>query len=227
MDDTAPALTRRTNRLVKLLRALLVLFILLWVVSVTMRVAIVLPGATKMVCIGYHGICYSDGWGWIRRGAFPAFGHVGIPRPGIYVLGRDTPFINVYVSTYVPLWRLVLLLMIAYAGVTRLRRTDPGTRIVERTVELAVATVFILLLGIAGEIADWWATAHVYLLILIWAMIIYAPIMLLEMAKDKRLRREANGLCGRSSYDLRGNVSGICPECGTPVTAKPDSRASG
>lgn len=32
-----------------------------------------------------------------------------------------------------------------------------------------------------------------------------------------RLKRAAKGLCTRCGYSLRGNVSGICPECGTPV----------
>ena len=27
-------------------------------------------------------------------------------------------------------------------------------------------------------------------------------------------RRRARGQCGRCSYDLTGNVSGVCPECG-------------
>ncbi|MCC7291110.1 MAG: hypothetical protein IT449_03495 [Phycisphaerales bacterium] len=31
-------------------------------------------------------------------------------------------------------------------------------------------------------------------------------------------RRRARGLCTQCEYDLTGNVSGICPECGTPRT---------
>ncbi len=34
------------------------------------------------------------------------------------------------------------------------------------------------------------------------------------------------GYCKKCGYDLTGNVSGICPECGTPVKAgKPQSGA--
>jgi len=30
-------------------------------------------------------------------------------------------------------------------------------------------------------------------------------------------RRRARGLCINCGYDLTGNVSGVCPECGTPL----------
>ena len=33
-------------------------------------------------------------------------------------------------------------------------------------------------------------------------------------------RRERLGLCPSCGYDLTGNVSGTCPECGRPVPAK-------
>jgi hypothetical protein len=31
---------------------------------------------------------------------------------------------------------------------------------------------------------------------------------------ELRRERRAKGLCVRCGYDLRGNVSGVCPECG-------------
>jgi len=40
-----------------------------------------------------------------------------------------------------------------------------------------------------------------------------------------RLRRERRaGLCRTCDYDLTGNVSGVCPECGTPVVRGDDSQ---
>lgn len=32
-----------------------------------------------------------------------------------------------------------------------------------------------------------------------------------------KARRERTGFCARCGYDLTGNVSGVCPECGTPT----------
>jgi hypothetical protein len=34
-------------------------------------------------------------------------------------------------------------------------------------------------------------------------------------------RRLRKGLCRRCGYDLRGNASGVCPECGSAITLKP------
>ena len=33
---------------------------------------------------------------------------------------------------------------------------------------------------------------------------------------ERRLERAAKGLCLRCGYDLTGNISGVCPECGQP-----------
>ncbi|MCK4659079.1 MAG: hypothetical protein KAV82_06110 [Phycisphaerae bacterium] len=38
-------------------------------------------------------------------------------------------------------------------------------------------------------------------------------------------RRRRPGFCWRCGYNLTGNVSGICPECGTPI-AKPGAQNS-
>jgi hypothetical protein len=32
-------------------------------------------------------------------------------------------------------------------------------------------------------------------------------------------KRRAQGLCIHCGYDLTGNISGVCPECGESVTA--------
>ena len=39
-----------------------------------------------------------------------------------------------------------------------------------------------------------------------------------------RLLRTRRGLCVHCGYDLRGNISGVCPECGKPAPQRPPSR---
>jgi hypothetical protein len=39
-----------------------------------------------------------------------------------------------------------------------------------------------------------------------------------------RRRREAEGLCSGCGYNLTGNTSGVCPECGAQVPEKPEAR---
>lgn len=36
-----------------------------------------------------------------------------------------------------------------------------------------------------------------------------------------RRSRRLEGRCGRCGYDLTGNVSGVCPECGTACETRP------
>jgi hypothetical protein len=37
--------------------------------------------------------------------------------------------------------------------------------------------------------------------------------------RRRRARRTRTGLCVSCGYSLAGNTSGVCPECGTPVSA--------
>lgn len=43
----------------------------------------------------------------------------------------------------------------------------------------------------------------------------------------RRRRRARSGLCVVCGYNLRGNLSGVCPECGTPFELGPNIRETG
>ena len=43
------------------------------------------------------------------------------------------------------------------------------------------------------------------------------PLLAFLRGPLRRYRRRRNGLCLKCGYDLTGNVSGVCPECGTEV----------
>ena len=65
-----------------------------------------------------------------------------------------------------------------------------------------------------------------------WAVFAFLSAMLLvpgRMRLARQHRRTKAGLCTRCGYNLTGNTSGICPECGTPVAKAPagESRRSG
>jgi hypothetical protein len=66
------------------------------------------------------------------------------------------------------------------------------------------------------------ATLRVPLLLLvIVAACIPAPWAVLRAVRRvRRTRRRQRGYCVSCAYDLRGNVSGLCPECGTTVAEK-------
>jgi hypothetical protein len=44
----------------------------------------------------------------------------------------------------------------------------------------------------------------------------YTAAVVYAFCRDRN-ERPAEGCCRSCGYDLRGNVSGICPECGTPI----------
>lgn len=53
-----------------------------------------------------------------------------------------------------------------------------------------------------------WVPCPVFAAYPVWAFV-HGPL--------RRRRRRAKGLCVRCGYDLTGNVTGVCPECGTAV----------
>jgi uncharacterized paraquat-inducible protein A len=40
------------------------------------------------------------------------------------------------------------------------------------------------------------------------------------IAVNEQEDRRRRGLCVKCGYDLTGNTSGVCPECGTPLPAE-------
>lgn len=54
----------------------------------------------------------------------------------------------------------------------------------------------------------------------IWSLVLLSGVPTVWLWYRDRRRR--HGLCANCGYDLRGSVSGVCPECGTP----PPSAAS-
>ena len=87
-------------------------------------------------------------------------------------------------------------------------------------------TVLVLGVYVAGAVVLWplfiTATslggipAGVVVLIAVPACLWY----LLDRPVWLRRRRLRRGHCEHCGYDLTGNVSGVCPECGTPTSEK-------
>jgi hypothetical protein len=48
-----------------------------------------------------------------------------------------------------------------------------------------------------------------------------AAVYALYRPRERRRRRRAMGQCVACGYDLRGNVSGLCPECGARARGVP------
>jgi hypothetical protein len=49
-------------------------------------------------------------------------------------------------------------------------------------------------------------------------IVVFAPPLVLRLMV--RRRRAKDGMCQTCGYNLTGNVSGVCPECGKPIALK-------
>jgi hypothetical protein len=56
--------------------------------------------------------------------------------------------------------------------------------------------------------------------IVIASLAVPAACMALALRGKRRARRQRSGLCSRCDYDLTGNVSGVCPECGQAIASQ-------
>ncbi|MGD8451814.1 MAG: hypothetical protein PVJ57_08350 [Phycisphaerae bacterium] len=68
---------------------------------------------------------------------------------------------------------------------------------------------------------DFWRTAELHWCQFggcVWPWGAVAGYILARRAQRRRADREAAGLCRNRGYNLTGNVSGRCPECGTACT---------
>jgi hypothetical protein len=60
----------------------------------------------------------------------------------------------------------------------------------------------------------------------LWApVLLFAgyPVIAFVRGPLRRYRRRRMGRCRKCGYDLTGNVSGRCPECGTPVGSEKEA----
>lgn len=68
--------------------------------------------------------------------------------------------------------------------------------------------------AVSGGDADWWPWACPY-----WLLVLVAGFMPVARFWIYRRRRAIVGHCVGCGYNLTGNVSGVCPECGKAIEA--------
>jgi hypothetical protein len=70
-----------------------------------------------------------------------------------------------------------------------------------------------------GPLGSGWYTDNVELCVPDWFLLILFSIVPV-VRRARKHRRKPLGRCGHCGYNLFGNSSGICPECGAPIPAK-------
>ena len=73
-----------------------------------------------------------------------------------------------------------------------------------------------------GSRVEYRSSSMVFFELPLWGLCLISapyPIVVLFRGPIRRRRRRSRGECVRCGYDLRGNESGACPECGTTIAA--------
>ncbi len=68
----------------------------------------------------------------------------------------------------------------------------------------------------SGAYSNWWVIGRGP----VWPLAVGLAILPTARLIARRINRPRAGCCRRCGYDLTGNTSGVCPECGTPVAGK-------
>ena len=82
------------------------------------------------------------------------------------------------------------------------------------------ATAFFVLFAIAINVDDVRNQQVLFLAayaIVVYGIVVATPFCLIQVRRQRELRRRHEGYCVRCGYDLTGNRSGVCPECGHRV----------
>ena len=83
---------------------------------------------------------------------------------------------------------------------------------------LVAVSLGLLGVGLAGAMLDERWLLLLALGVLLCADVVAAgTIVTIFVRVFREVKRRLRGLCLHCGYDLRGNVSGICPECGATV----------
>ena len=76
---------------------------------------------------------------------------------------------------------------------------------------IAGGLVFLFLAATVAYLLPWWVLLPALPAVVAVGHFRYRA----QHDRERRARRQAEGLCVACGYDLAGNVSGVCPECGS------------
>lgn len=153
-------------------------------------------------------------WGFARARLYPRITSVAIPPPGIWLAWHKIPEDLDYFFRFTLRYMLLPLTAIAwYIGLRRpILSTGPNRMLGVLLCWNVAAFVCAMVMGpsYSGKIQPDWLS---FVFLAVVAPLIHSYIRRRQM---KRRRRDPL-ICPICNYNLFGNVSGECPECGTPT----------
>jgi len=100
---------------------------------------------------------------------------------------------------------------VCYGGVDLIERTGQPRR-----TQLAVERLDYWLPYWWCPMPEYYADGSRSLFLPMWPVLV-TMLIVTAVVLRRHLKRPRGNVCAQCGYDLRGNVSGRCPECGTPV----------
>lgn len=184
--------------------------------------------------VGNGYVEYGYGWGWIRRRMF----HDGRVEKG-WKLKRTLPAlagtvpVDIPPSIQVPVWFCTVISIGATYALRRRGRLWEWPELYLILFWLIYSVTVMLFYFLVQEffyIVDVRFMEHntLSLAIGLSAVLVLLPCFYARIYRRHILEyRIRHGLCVTCRYNLTGNVSGICPECGTPIRREIDARNAG
>ncbi len=191
--------------LFKLLQVLCGLSIILWVLTSFLIVGY-LWEPRKSLSIGAGYVEYGYGWNWIAEKMPPGPGGGGLPFGFVVQWANpvaDRTFAPVCVS-----FRLLSGWLLGLIGLVWLRQRVPTTN---QATSLYALLIWAMIAGPAAWILEMLADdVAPFIFVPLAGITLLIPVVV----RLSRRRRFLPGMCVTCGYNLFGNISGICPECG-------------
>lgn len=186
------------------------LLALLWVATYRYGIGHVAPSG-YCFAIGGGYIEYDRGWDWIRR---KMICHSGVPPTGWFVhklcSTTQRPYCRYYLGFRLPVTCLLIHDL--------LRRLESRGRIFKGNQQARPVTTFLSMLLLVALTYNESCFSFIILGLFALATLTLLPGFLIFMvARRRRPPTPPRCPCG---YNLTGNVSGICPECGSAINVR-------
>jgi hypothetical protein len=166
--------------------------------------------------IAHHTVRYA-----IARSNPPARAWVAITDSAVPMFGGQTVVRPAYVRPY-SVARLVMLVqiggLVVWVGLYVVGMRGAASRQIASAKLLLGVSLFCLVSGAGRWRLDAWTNLSVEGGSKIWLVMLVVSILTLLHARQQA-RRENLRICTSCGYDLWGNTSGKCPECGMDLTA--------
>ena len=89
----------------------------------------------------------------------------------------------------------------------------------------ASTACYTVAVGLINAFIPIWALMDTWLSVatmIVGPFVVGTVVAIVHWKRDLKRDRQEHGMCGDCGYNLTGNESGVCPECGGTIVEKPN-----